>query len=303
MDRLLAGDEPLLAIVSTVLFSNPGSSLAIRSRGLTFLRKPSHQISGRMYSDSQQTGAPTDPIWLAAPKTTDALYLVPSSNPHGLAMHRLPARTELPAPDQERWLGIRAAALSAVYILVNRASLELDIDPEEFDVLEPRLYGRDIQLPLLQITDHLVNGAGFCKRLSSADLGNRPWIADLVRSVLEDSAAYPREKFEDSSHASCDSACYKCLLRYGNQPFHGLLDWQLGMVFLRALVDSSFRCGLDCRRWTSRRLAQTTCARSLHIRSAPGSVHRRSTSPRPSEWPRAASRRRRAASRRRGAPV
>jgi hypothetical protein len=129
---------------------------------------------------------------------------------------------------------------------VNRASLQLDIDPEEFDVLEPRLYGRDTQLPLLQITDHLVNGAGFCKRLSTPEVeGGAPWVAELVRSILEDASQYPRNKFEHASHGSCESACYRCLLRYGNQSFHGLLDWQLGMVFLRALVDPNFRCGLD----------------------------------------------------------
>lgn len=187
----------------------------------------------------------SDPIWLAAPKTTDSLYLVPSSNPPGLALHRLPPRTDQPVPGQERWIGIRAAALSAIYILVNRASLELDIDPEEFDVLEPRVYGRDIQLPLLQITDHLVNGAGFCKRLSMPSASGAPWIAELLASVLGDPLAYPRGKFEDPTHRNCDSACYRCLLRYGNQPFHGLLDWQLGMVFLRALCDSTFQCGLS----------------------------------------------------------
>lgn len=43
----------------------------------------------------------------------------------------------------------------------------------------------------------------------------------------------------------CDTVCYKCLLRYGNQPYHGLLDWQLGLTYLRAMVDPLFRCGLD----------------------------------------------------------
>jgi DEAD/DEAH box helicase domain-containing protein len=209
----------------------------------------------------QPADAPMDPIWLAAPKTTDSLYLVPAANPHGLALHRLPPRTDEPIIGQERWLGIRAAALSAIYILVNRASLELDVDPEEFDVLEPRIYGRETQLPLLQVTDHLVNGAGFCKRLSTArSIGGPPWIADLILSILDDSTKYPREKFEEPSHRNCHSACYRCLLRYGNQPFHGLLDWQLGMVFLRALCDPSFRCGLGPReestvglhRWSER---------------------------------------------------
>ena len=41
---------------------------------------------------------------------------------------------------KKRVTSVRAAAISASYILVNRAALELDIDPEEFEVLEPRIY-------------------------------------------------------------------------------------------------------------------------------------------------------------------
>ncbi|WP_426746277.1 DEAD/DEAH box helicase [Myxococcus faecalis] len=193
-----------------------------------------------------QPGAPPmSPIWLAAPKTTDAMFLLPTQNPQGLALHQLPARVEQPAEQQERWLGVRAAAISATYLLVNRASLELDIDPEEFDVLEPRIYGRDVQLPLLQITDHLVNGAGFCKKLSEPSSLGTPWVAELIRSMLVDESEYPRREFEVPEHAKCDSACYRCLLRYGNQPLHGLLDWQLGLAYLQAMVYPSFRCGLD----------------------------------------------------------
>lgn len=70
------------------------------------------------------------------------------------------------------------------------------------DELEPRLYGRDVHLPLLQLTDHLVNGAGFCKRLSTP--AESPWVAELIRSILEDTNAYPREKFEAEEHRSCD---------------------------------------------------------------------------------------------------
>ena len=51
----------------------------------------------------------------------------------------------------------------------------------------------------------------------------------------------------DTGGLTCSgsSACYRCLLRYGNQHYHGLLDWPLGLQYLRALVDPNFRCGLD----------------------------------------------------------
>src|SRR5262249_21360430 len=62
--------------------------------------------------------------------------------------------------------------------------------------------------------------------------------------------AYPLQRFLGSTPDGrqhpvvCDQACYLCLHRYGNQMFHGLLDWRLGLAFLAALDDSSFDCGL-----------------------------------------------------------
>ncbi|MCY3922822.1 MAG: hypothetical protein OXG27_10575 [Chloroflexi bacterium] len=147
-------------------------------------------------------------------------------------------------------------------MLVSRASLDLDIDPEEFDVLEPRIYGNaSTQLPLLQITDHLVNGAGFCRNLWESTNSDSPPITRMISSMLGDCQSsadvlatvggdaeklpYPLGEVLADGHNDCDTACYRCLLRYGNQPLHGILDWQLGAAFLRALVDPQFRCGLD----------------------------------------------------------
>ena len=198
-------------------------------------------------------------IWLAAPKVTDALYLSPCGRRANLSLHRLPGRLDsLPENEEElhkvtRWLGVRSAATSASYLIANRASLELDIDPEEFDVLEPRLYGKTDRQPLLQITDNLVNGAGFCEYLSSSDESELeqseppnglPRVASYIESMLTDENAYPLSEFLKPEH-TCDTSCYKCLRRYGNQPFHALLDWQLGLAFLRTMVDPSYQCGLD----------------------------------------------------------
>lgn len=197
-----------------------------------------------------QPSTPVPAFWLAAPKTTNAVFLKPTSNPTGLALYRLPARSD-GQPDEatERWQGVRAAALSAAYLIATRASDDLDIDPEEFDILEPRVHGGDSRLPLIEITDHLVNGAGFSSRLSQPGSGESPWVLELITSMLEDPTQFPRKTFESPKHVgggrACDTACYLCLLRYGNQPFHGLLDWQLGLVFLRSMVDPGFRCGLD----------------------------------------------------------
>jgi DEAD/DEAH box helicase domain-containing protein len=46
---------------------------------------------------------------------------------------------------------------------------------------------------------------------------------------------------------NCDSACYDCLKVYRNMIYHGLLDWRLGLAYLRVLNDSNYTCGLDGR--------------------------------------------------------
>jgi hypothetical protein len=194
-------------------------------------------------------------IWLAAPKTTDAIYLAPAVMPPGLSLERVVGPRALDALNGPQILdalgrtSVRAAALSATFILVNRAALKLDVDPEEFDVIEPRLSrpAGGIAVPVLQFADHLVNGAGFCVALGSTDPATAvPLIASLLSSVLNDLEEYPLNEFLRGDHEyKCEQSCYRCLLRYRNQPFHGLLDWRLGLSFLHALADPHYRCGLD----------------------------------------------------------
>jgi DEAD/DEAH box helicase domain-containing protein len=186
-------------------------------------------------------------IWLAAPKVTDSLFLAPHSVHDGL-------QRRLVREDGTRYAAMRAAALSATFLIVQRAALELDIDPEEFDVLEPRELrprGGTI-VPVLQIADRLINGAGFCQRLADRDPeSNRVLVEQFIDSMLTDVAKYPLTEVLKRGpgafdHArDCDQSCYQCLQRYSNQMYHGLLDWRLGLAFTKLLVDPDFDCGLE----------------------------------------------------------
>ena len=190
------------------------------------------------------TGDSPRGIWLSSPKTTDSLYMAPTAVSSDLQLHLVSG--------QQRNNGVRAAAISATFLLVHRAALELDLDPAEFDVVEPRMVRPEggIPVPMLQITDHLVNGAGFCQLLADADRPGGLLITRLLRSIVSDAKEYPLAALlkndEELNHpASCDQACYRCMHRYGNQMYHGLLDWRLGLAFVDALVSSTFQCGLD----------------------------------------------------------
>jgi DEAD/DEAH box helicase domain-containing protein len=207
------------------------------------------------YTGDQQ--ARVDGAWLAAPKTTDALYLSPIVMPHGLSLERVVGARSVEGLIGREVLealattSVRAAALSATFILVNKAALTLDIDPEEFDVIEPRMFrpAGGAAMPVLQIADHLVNGAGFCNALGRHDPATgTTLIASLLRAAVTNENEYPINDFiRDNHEHACEQACYGCLLRYRNQPFHGILDWRLGLAFLEALARQDFRCGLDGR--------------------------------------------------------
>jgi hypothetical protein len=169
-------------------------------------------------------------------RRTDALTITMGSIPPGLALGRM-------GPRVQENTSIRAAALSATHLIVQRAAIELDIAPEEFEILEP-LLRKD--RPVLQIADTLVNGAGFCRRLASSSGTGNPLIVDLIRSMLAGVGDPLADAFHAGHHRkTCSRSCYGCIQRYGNRSYHGLLDWRLGLSFLRCLLDHGHLAGLD----------------------------------------------------------
>jgi hypothetical protein len=175
-------------------------------------------------------------------KKTDALYLELGKFDSRLTLDRV-ARKGLCFD-----IATRAAAVSATQILVQKAALALDVSPEEFEVIEPRLRGG---MPMLQIADSLINGSGLCRRLGFPFVPDgKPYIAQLLEDILCDEGAWPLQDFLGSSgegaHAEqCRTSCYRCIQRFGNRRYHGLLDWRLGLSYLRAMIDDSYACGLN----------------------------------------------------------
>lgn len=147
-------------------------------------------------------------------------------------------------------LSVRAAAISATQILVQRAALELDVSADEFEALEPRVRSGK---PMLQIADALINGSGLCRRLGEIVPGSsRPKILEILNAVLENHDQWPLVDFlkvsADGEHAEqCHASCYRCIQRYGNRRYHGLLDWRLGLAYLRSMTTLDYACGLKAQ--------------------------------------------------------
>ena len=191
------------------------------------------------------------PVFLVAPRVTDGLYLLPTAvHPH-LAINKLGGDLMVPgqlqagqfyAEGAQYWQGVRAAAISASQLLIARATRELDVDHRSLEAVEPRPFGSDGGLlPLLQVVDAHINGAGFCSYLGEARQGIPP-ILGFIEASLQQEAQH----WSQMEHArTCQESCYECLKTYENQYFHGLLDWRLALVYLRALVQPKWSCGLD----------------------------------------------------------
>jgi DEAD/DEAH box helicase domain-containing protein len=89
----------------------------------------------------------------------------------------------------------------------------------------------------MAFSDQLANGSGFVNRVFET------WDK-LLGEILDPSPDSFCGMMISKDH-NCDSACYNCLKEYRNMAYHGLLDWRLGLAYLRVLGDYNYSCGLD----------------------------------------------------------
>ena len=136
---------------------------------------------------------------------------------------------------------IRRALNAAIFrwsaadcLLVQKAAIELDVAPDEFEALEPRLRGGR---PVLQIADSLINGSGLCRRLGELRSDGRPGIIHLAEDIISDRGHWPLKDFLAGNHPeTCAASCYACIQQFQNRRYHGLLDWRLGLAYLKAIL-------------------------------------------------------------------
>jgi DEAD/DEAH box helicase domain-containing protein len=189
-----------------------------------------------------ETGEEENNFYLAAPKTTETVIVAPASVPDAIEFLS-DDTTEHPLTTP-----FRSAFLSAGYLLIFEACRELDVSPDEFEILEPRIYGisEHLTVPILQICDTLVNGSGLCDRLQAGASPEDSLMSQLIeRMVRRRDTEFVMDLLRDDHVNSCESSCYECIQRYGNQPWHGILDWRLGLDALTLLANQSFVAGID----------------------------------------------------------
>ena len=136
---------------------------------------------------------------------------------------------------------VRAAAISAAFLIQRLLADKLDIDPEEIEVanITHKTIDGGMRVAEIILNDRLPNSAGFVRQAFDG-------FDDLLNEACfpETPGSYPAV-IQDSGHRECDSACYDCLKVYKNMTYHGLLDWRLAVSYLKLLKDSRYRAGLD----------------------------------------------------------
>jgi DEAD/DEAH box helicase domain-containing protein len=180
-------------------------------------------------------------VALVSPKITDLLRLIPDVVPTGIKIDPVPNPVEC-RHTYEAAAAAKGAYYSAAFILRTVAAMELDIDPDEIDIICLRAVPQPIGgfLGEVILSDRLPNGAGFVR-----------WMAQNLNTLLEMCLGQARRNdffVEITSPAhrdSCHLSCPDCIRHYRNMSYHGLLDWRLGLSLLRIMKDSTHQCGVN----------------------------------------------------------
>ena len=130
----------------------------------------------------------------------------------------------------------KAAAYSAAFLLKKAAEGVLDLEHSEIGVATVRQLNES-NVPQIILFDTLANGAGFCAEMSKN-------ITQYLDYAL---AGRLGEALSSDNHAKmpggCLTACPKCISNHTNQAFQPILDWRLGLDYIRVLRDKDENLG------------------------------------------------------------
>jgi len=177
---------------------------------------------------------PLQTIKLAASKVTNVFRIMPNEIPKGLNLNPFD-------PDAQ---GVRAAYYSAAFILQRALAEKLDIDPTEIEVADiaRRSTINNEWVGEITLADEAANGSGFVEDLNKNLIHGHNFFEKILNPEKESTFF---GSILSTDHRKCKSACYKCLQVYRNMPYHGLLDWRLGISLLRVMYDKDYSAGAD----------------------------------------------------------
>jgi DEAD/DEAH box helicase domain-containing protein len=171
---------------------------------------------------------------LGVSKETEILSIIPKSTPEGIWLNFF-------EEERTNHAGVRTAAYSAAFLILRTFAEEEDINPDDINILSlRRAINGDSILPEILFSDTLPNGSGFIQKLNDK-------LSYYIQKILDvnSDSKFVKDLITEEHQQECKTACPKCLKVYNNMNFHGLLDWRLGMSYLRLLLNSKYNAGLD----------------------------------------------------------
>jgi hypothetical protein len=182
-----------------------------------------------------QTGVQPRKIVLKAMTHTDLVCI----SPHGanmmlsLSLNAYPNGQPVRKSDGAEK---KAAAYSAAFLLKKAAEGVLDLEHSEVGVATVRQL-KESNFPQIILFDTLANGAGFCSEISKD-------ITKYLDYALSGrlGAALAAEH-HSKMPGGCLAACPKCISNHTNQAFQPILDWRLGLDYIRVLHDKDENLG------------------------------------------------------------
>ena len=170
----------------------------------------------------------TDQFWLSPSKSETDLFLDPGTGSTSQSLAQF---------------AVRAAFESAAELLIQCASRDLDVNPEEFIIGDMSKFTDvgggavgDVNDPCvgrIHVADRLANGSGYSAWL----FRQLPAYFDALRGDAKEK--YPdfiRDLLRDDHMADCQTSCYRCLRTYGTRRKHARLHWRFGLDLLRVLA-------------------------------------------------------------------
>jgi DEAD/DEAH box helicase domain-containing protein len=177
---------------------------------------------------------------LAANKFTYLLQIKPIEPHTSLQLHCEQMNKEQTGFELNNFFlqGVKSAIYSAAFFLRSVFTQHQDVDNSEIEVLGLRHYSsgdRETRITGFSYADQLANGSGFCQKLSEN-------LAAYINLCLDPAGNYNGEIIQfvvdllsRKNQENCDVADYTNLLNYRNKRFHPLLNWRLGVTYLRLL--------------------------------------------------------------------
>ena len=133
--------------------------------------------------------------------------------------------------------GVKSSLFSAAFLLRSVFTQQQDVDNSELEVLGLRHYTNEdgSKVTGFSYGDKLSNGSGFSQKLNDN-------LSEYINLCLDPTGNFNGEIVQfvidllsKENQENCDVADYTNLLNYRNKRFHPLLNWRLGVSYLRIL--------------------------------------------------------------------